>query len=80
MTDADPHLITVGPIQPDGSFVVRTERQGYSYEGAVEGTYELVVMTARGASGAAALPVQYHVPEPLDVQAKSNVLELKVQL
>ena len=63
MHRSDPHLITVGPIQSDGSFTVKTHRKGFTYEGAVAGDYSLLVITDKTTSDGEKVPVQFEVPQ-----------------
>lgn len=76
---SDPHLITVGPIQSDGSFTVKTHRKGFDYEGAVAGNYGLLVMTDKTASDGQKIPVQFDVPERCTVEPGENKLVVKIQ-
>lgn len=79
MHQSDPHLITVGPIQPDGSFSVKTHRKGFTYDGAVAGDYRLMVMTDKSASDGQKVPVQFDVPEACTVERGENKLTVKIQ-
>ena len=79
MHRSDPHLITVGPIQPDGSFTVKTHRKGFDYDGAVAGDYGLLVITDKTNSDGQKVPVQFDVPEPCTVQPGENKLTIKIQ-
>ena len=79
MHQSDPHLITVGPIQPDGSFTVKTQRKGFTYDGAVAGDYGLLVMTDKTTSDGQKVPVQFDVPDPFTVQPGENKLTIKIQ-
>ena len=79
MHQSDPHLITVGPIQPDGSFTVKTHRKGFTYDGAVAGDYGLLVMTDKTTSDGQKVPVQFDVPEPCTVQPRENKLTIKIR-
>jgi hypothetical protein len=76
---SDPHLITVGPIQPDGSFTVKTHRKGFTYDGAVAGDYGLLVMTDKTSSDGQKVPVQFDVPERCAVEPGENKLTIKIQ-
>jgi hypothetical protein len=76
---ADPHLITVGPIQADGSFTVRTHRKGFTYDGAVAGAYRLLVITDKTTSGGQKIPVEFELPEMRAVEARENKLDITIQ-
>jgi len=76
---SDPHLITVGPIQPDGSFTVKTHRKGFTYDGAVAGDYGLLVMTDKTTSDGQKVPVQFNVPERCTVEPVENKVTVKIQ-
>jgi len=79
MHPSDPHLITVGPIQPNGSFTVKTHRKGFQYDGAVAGSYKLLVMTDKTASDGQKVPVQFDVPEACTVEPGENKLTVTIQ-
>lgn len=72
-TNGDPHLITVGAIQPDGSFSVRTQRQGFDYEGAVAGEYQVAVMTAKTGPDGNPAPVRFDLPTPVVIKSASTL-------
>jgi hypothetical protein len=78
MHRSDPHLITVGPIQSDGSFTVKTHRKGFTYEGAVAGDYALLVITDKTTSDGEKVPVQFEVPQSCTVEAGENKLAVKI--
>jgi hypothetical protein len=75
----DPHLITAGPIQNDGSFSVKTHRKGFSYDGAVAGEYRLVVITDKKTPAGERVPVQFELPEPTSVEPSENKLDIKIR-
>ena len=75
----DPHLITVGPIQSDGSFTVKTHRKGFIYEGAVAADYALLVITDKTTSDGQKVPVQFDVPQSCTVAAGENKVVVKIQ-
>ncbi len=79
LTDSDAHLITVGPIQPDGSFVVHTQRQGFEYEGAVAGEYHVAVITSKAGLDGNQVPVRVDLPRPAVVKPTENQLTVKIQ-
>lgn len=79
LTAADPHLITVGPIQPDGTFIVHTERRGFEYQGAVAGEYQVAVMTERVGADGNQSPVRFDLPQAVVVKAAENLLEINIQ-
>jgi hypothetical protein len=76
-TQGDPHLITVAPIQADGSFTTKTHRKGFDYEGTVAGEYRIMVITDKSAAGERT-PVQFDVPERFTVEPRENTLNLKI--
>jgi hypothetical protein len=76
---ADPHLITVGPIQADGSFTVRTHRKGFTYDGAVAGAYRLLVITDKTTSGGQKVPVEFELPEMRTVEPRENKLDITIR-
>ena len=78
LTNADSRLITVGPIQPDGSFTVRTQRQGFEYPGAAPGEYSIVVITSKPGGDGNPVPVRFEVPEPFTVAKTENQLNLEI--
>jgi hypothetical protein len=80
MTDEDPQLITVGKISADGKFMMRSQRSGHFYEGAVPRSYGVLVLTAKTQPDGTLSPIQFHAPEPYVVKAESNTLELKISL
>jgi hypothetical protein len=77
--EADPHLITAGPIQSDGSFSVKTHRQGFTYDGAVAGEYRLVVMTDKKTPAGERVPVHFELAGPASVERRENTLAVKIQ-
>jgi hypothetical protein len=79
MHKLDPHLITVGPIQSDGSFAVRTQRKSFAYDGAVAGTYRLMVITDKTGRDGQKVPVEFEVPDSYTVEAGENTLAIKIQ-
>jgi len=79
MHQPDPHLITAGPIQADGSFTVTTHRKEFTYDGAVAGEYRLVVITDKKTPAGERVPVQYELPEPSTVEPRENTLAIKIQ-
>jgi hypothetical protein len=76
---ADPHLITVGPINSDGSFTARTHRQGFTYDGAVAGVYRVVVMTDKTTSDGQKVPVEFELPETRTVEPRENKLDITIR-
>ncbi|HEX2475509.1 MAG TPA: hypothetical protein VHK01_12225 [Lacipirellulaceae bacterium] len=76
---ADPHLITVGPINSDGSFSVRTHRQGFTYDGAVAGVYRVLVMTDKTTSDGQKVPVEFELPETRTVERRENKLDMTIR-
>jgi hypothetical protein len=76
---ADPHLITVGPIKADGSFTVRTHRQGFNYDGAVAGVYRVVVMSDKTTSDGQKVPVEFELPETRTVEPRENKLDITIR-
>jgi hypothetical protein len=79
LTTADPNLITVGPIQPDGSFTVHTQRRGFEYPGAVAGEYQVAVITGKTGPNGILSPVRYDLPSPVVVNASENEFTVKIQ-
>jgi len=79
LNQPDPHLITAGPIQADGSFTVKTHRKGFTYDGAVAGEYRLLVITDKKTAAGERVPVHYELPEPSTVQPRENTLAIKIQ-
>jgi hypothetical protein len=75
----DPHLITAGPIKADGSFIVKTHRKDFTYDGAVAGEYRLMVMTDKKTPAGERIPVQYELPESSTVEPRENTLAIKIQ-
>lgn len=78
LTDADAHLISVGPIQSDGTFTVHTQRQGYEYPGAPAGTYNVLVITSKPGGDGKPVPVRFEVPTAFTVAAPDNTLNLEI--
>jgi hypothetical protein len=76
---ADPHLITVGPIKADGSFTVRTHRQGFNYDGAVAGVYRILVMSDKTTSDGQKVPVEFELPETRTVEPRENKLDITIR-
>jgi hypothetical protein len=79
MHQSDPHLITAGPIRPDGTFIVKTHRKDFTYDGAVAGEYRLMVMTDKKTPAGERVPVQYELPESSTVEPRENTLAIKIQ-
>ena len=79
MHQPDPHLITAGPIQTDGSFSVKTHRRGFTYDGAVAGEYRLIVITDKKTPAGERVPVQFELPEPTTVERRENTLAIKIR-
>jgi len=79
LNQADPHLITSGPIQADGSFTVKTHRKGFTYDGAVAGDYRLMVITDKKTAAGERVPVHYELPEPSTIEPRENTLAIKIQ-
>lgn len=79
MYQSDPHRITVGPIQSDGSFTAKTHRKSDVYEGAPPGTYDLMVMTDKTGPDGQKVPVQFDVPERCTVESGENKVTVKIQ-
>jgi hypothetical protein len=46
--EAEPETRGFGPIQPDGSFIISTYRQGKSLDGAIEGSHKARLMIDLG--------------------------------
>jgi hypothetical protein len=78
-TAADSNLITVGPIQPDGSFTVHTQRRGFEYPGAVAGEYQVAVITGKTGPDGSLSPVRFDLPSPLIVKPAENEFTVKIQ-
>jgi hypothetical protein len=76
---ADPHLITAGPIQADGSFSVKTHRKNFTYKGAVAGEYRLIVITDKKSPIGESVPVQFELPELTKVEPRENTVAIKIQ-
>ncbi len=68
----DAYLNTAGATGPDGSYAIRSFRRGFVYEGAVAGTYRVIVIHGEGGA-------QYEVPEPFTVEPKENELAIKIK-
>lgn len=78
LTDTDAHLISVGPIQSDGTFTVHTQRQGYDYPGAPAGTYDVLVITSKPGDDGKPVPIRFEVPKSFTVAASDNTLNLEI--
>jgi hypothetical protein len=76
---ADPHLITVGAIQADGSFTVKTHRKGFTYDGAMAGDYRLLVITDKTGSDGQKVPVEFELPEKRAVEPRENKLDITIK-
>ncbi len=79
MTNSDSHLITTGILAPDGSFNLRTQRKGFKYDGAVAGTYSVVVYFEGIGANGDAYPAQFELPVPFTVQSEDNLLEITIK-
>lgn len=80
MTDADPHLITVGPLNAEGAFAMHTQRLQFRYDGAVEGNFRAVVYTAKQNPDGSKSIVHYRVPTRIVVKPQVNELEIAIPL
>ena len=78
LTSADSNLITVGPIQPDGTFTVHTQRRGFEYPGAVAGEYQVAVITGKTGPDGSVSPVRFDLPSPVIVKAGENEFALRI--
>ena len=79
LTSSDPNLITVGPIQPDGSFTVHTQRRGFEYSGAVAGEYQMAVITGKPGPDGSVSPVRFDLPSPVVVETNENHFTVKIR-
>jgi hypothetical protein len=79
LTSSDANLITVGPIQPDGSFTVHTQRRGFEYPGAVAGEYQVAVITGKTAPDGSLSPVRFDLPNPVVVETRENHFTVKIR-
>lgn len=78
-TKEDAYLQTVGTIEADGSFTLRTQRRGHQYQGAVARTYEVVVHTQKTGADGSAYPIQAKLPKPLTVLAGENEFRIEIR-
>ena len=69
---SDSYLNMSGATAEDGSYSMRSFRRGFIYEGAVAGTYHVIVI--HGDTGA-----QYEVPEPFTVEPKDNAFDVEIK-
>ncbi len=79
MTDLDAYLNTSGTIESDGSFTIRSHRRGFQYEGAVAGTYQVIVLYEKMGADGKPFPAQYPLPKPFTVEPQENEFALKIR-
>ncbi len=70
--NSDQYLNMSGATGEDGSYSMRSFRKGEIYQGAVAGTYKVIVI--HGDTGS-----QYDVPEPFTVEAKDNEYSVEIK-
>ena len=81
---ADPLLRVVGEIKDDGTFTLRTVKEGSFTTGAPEGDYQVIVTPALVKDPASGLPFAHHgvppitLPTSIKLEAKENVLRLEL--
>lgn len=69
--DLDAKLNMAGDTDDDGKYSMRSFRDGHIYEGAVPGTYRVVVICG--------LASRYELPEPYTVEPKDSEFLIKVR-
>jgi hypothetical protein len=74
---SEPALTTLGDIEPDGKFTLRTLFQGQNLPGAVQGGYEVTVFFPMDGDRRGTASVR--LPQPYTVEAKENHFKIEVE-
>lgn len=75
---ADPALTTLGDIEPDGRFTLRTLFNGQALPGAVEGAHQVTVSPPRNRESHGGQAIG--LPQSYTVEAKENHFVIEVEL
>jgi hypothetical protein len=76
-SSSEPSLTTLGDIEADGKFTLRTLFQGQNLPGAVPGGYEVTVFFPTDGDLRATASVQ--LPQPYTIEAKENQFNIEVE-